>query len=106
MSHCAFRELVIPDGVTVIDNYAFDYCEQLGKVTLGKGVRSIGDFAFDGCKKLKSVVSHIPANELFEISDNVFGNIDEECVLYVPKGAAKRYEKTYGWNVFTKIVEM
>ena len=106
MSHCGFKELVIPENVTTIENYAFDYCELLEKVVIGKSVETIGDFAFDNCKRLKSVTSHIPAETLPDISNYVFSNIDEECILYVPKGAKSTYENTNGWNRFAKIVEM
>ena len=106
LSHCAFIEIVIPDGVTEIGQYAFDYNEKLERVVIGKGVRAIGDYAFDGCKRLTKVVSHIPANELFEVRSNVFGNVGENCVLYVPRGAESVYRATHGWNVFTTIVEL
>lgn len=106
LSHCGITELTIPDNVTIIDDYAFDYCEQLEKVVIGKNVESIGNFAFDGCRRLTSVVSHIPADSLFEIDNNVFGNINAKCVLYVPKGAKRTYEKRYGWSGFARIVEM
>ena len=106
LSHCAFVELAIPDGVTTIGQYAFDCNKMLEKVVIGKGVRSIGDFAFDGCKRLTKVVSHIPASELFEVNKNVFGNIGEGCVLYVPRGARSAYKNTPGWNIFARIVEM
>ena len=106
LSHCAFIEIVIPDAVTEIGQYAFDYNEKLEKVVIGKGVRAIGDYAFDGCKRLTKVVSHIPADELFEVSSNVFGNVGEDCVLYVPRGAGSVYRNTHGWNVFTTIVEL
>ena len=106
LSHCGFKELVIPENVTTIENYAFDYCELLEKVVIGKSVETIGDFAFDNCKRLKSVTSHIPAETLPDISNYVFSNIDEECILYVPKGTKSTYENTNGWNRFAKIVEM
>lgn len=106
LSRCALAQVVIPDEVTTIGEYAFDYNEKLSKVVIGKSVRSIGDYAFDGCKKLSKVVSRIPAKELFEISNSVFGNINDSCVLYVPKGAKRAYENTRGWDLFAKIVEM
>ena len=61
---------------------------------------------FEGCHKLATVVSHIPAHALFEVNNNVFGNISEDCVLYVPKGAATTYKNTHGWAGFSRIVEM
>ena len=106
LSHCSFKELVIPDSVSVIGDYAFDYSERLESVTVGCGVRSIGYAAFDGCKRLVSVTSRIPAENLFEIDNTVFGNIDKDCILYVPRGAKKVYSNTYGWDCFADIVEI
>ena len=106
LSHCGYHELVIPHAVTTIGDYAFDFCEYLETVTIGCGVREIGYCAFDGCRKLKKVISHIPGDSLFIIDHSVFGNIVKECVLYVPKGSKKVYEKTKGWNLFSKIEEM
>ena len=104
-SHCAFTELVIPDGVTRIADFAFDCCEQLHTLTLGKGVREIGTAAFEGCSRLSTVVSHIPASELFAIDRSTFDRIGKECTLYVPRGAKSAYARTPGWDNFTRIVE-
>ena len=106
LSHCGFSELLIPNGVRTIGDYAFDYCEKLETVTIGSGVQEIGYCAFDGCKRLETVISHIPAESLFEIDRSVFGNINNDCILYVPKGSKKVYENTFGWDVFSKIEEM
>ena len=106
LSHCAFEELVIPDSVVASGAYAFDCNRHLEKVVIGAGCRAIGDCAFDGCHKLATVVSRIPAHALFEVNNNVFGNISKDCVLYVPKGAAAAYKNTHGWAGFSRIVEM
>jgi hypothetical protein len=34
-----------------------------------------------------------------------FNLIDEDCVLYVPRGAKKAYAHTFGWNRFDSIKE-
>ncbi|MCQ2227698.1 MAG: leucine-rich repeat domain-containing protein [Bacteroidales bacterium] len=44
--------LVIPDGVTAINDYAFKNCLGLTSVTIPEGVGSIGDYAFSGCSGL------------------------------------------------------
>lgn len=105
LSHCAFKEVVIPDGVTHLGDYAMDCCERLETLTIGRGVRHIGYAAFENCKRLKRVVSRIPADSLFVIDNSVFNNIAEDCVLYVPRGAKKVYEQTFGWNRFDGIKE-
>ena len=38
--------VTIPDSVTSIEKYAFEYCRSLKNVIIGNGVRSIGDRAF------------------------------------------------------------
>ena len=48
-------DLVIPDGVTSIGDYAFYCCYGLTSVTIGEGVTSIGERAFAGCIKLVEV---------------------------------------------------
>jgi hypothetical protein len=51
--------LVIPDGVTAIQDETFRDCPELTSVTIPQGVRTIGHQAFAGCPKL--TVAAIPA---------------------------------------------
>lgn len=48
-------ELIIPDGVTSIDDYAFRGCSGLTSVTIPDSVTSIGDNAFYNCSDMTSV---------------------------------------------------
>ena len=48
-------DLVIPDGVTNIENYAFSGCTGLKSVTIPNSVTSIGNYAFYQCSGLTSV---------------------------------------------------
>ena len=48
-------ELVIPDTVTEIKDYAFYNCTGLTSVTIGNSVTSIGNYAFYNCNGLTSV---------------------------------------------------
>ena len=45
----------IPDSVTSIGNYAFEYCDILTSITIPDSVTSIGNYAFDLCYNLKDV---------------------------------------------------
>jgi hypothetical protein len=105
LSHCAYKELDIPNSVTHIEDYACDCCEYLETLTIGSGVRHIGYAAFEGCRKLSKVVSHIPADSLFVIDSSTFNNISPDCILYVPRGAKKAYQNTFGWHRFAKVLE-
>lgn len=48
--------LVIPDGVTSINKYAFDGCTGLTTVTIPNNIISIEDYAFPNCGDLNSVI--------------------------------------------------
>ena len=48
-------DLVIPDNVKEIKNYAFYRCTGLTSVTIGNSVKSIGEYTFYNCKSLKSI---------------------------------------------------
>ena len=43
----------VPDGVEIIDDYAFNECTNLVTVTLPKGLTDICDYAFSDCSGLK-----------------------------------------------------
>ena len=48
--------VVIPDGVTYIDNESFKDCDKLTKVTIPSSADYIGYNAFDGCASLETVI--------------------------------------------------
>ena len=48
-------DLVIPDSVTSIGNYAFCNCSGLTNLTIGASVMNIGNYAFGSCSKLTNV---------------------------------------------------
>ena len=61
---------IIPDGYTIIGDYAFNWCESLTSVHIPDSVTSIGDHAFNCCESLTSV--HIP-DSVTSIGDYAFG---------------------------------
>ena len=48
-------EVIIPDGITSIENWAFNGCRELTSITIPKSVTEIGAFAFNGCSGLTSM---------------------------------------------------
>lgn len=103
MNGIEVKDLVIPDGVTSIGNFAFGGCSGLTSVTIPKSITSIGAVAFDGCD-LPTVVSLI--DNPFVISSSTFTqNTLKNATLYVPEGTIEKYKAIGGWKDFSFIEE-
>jgi hypothetical protein len=76
------RDLVIPNTVDSIHNYAFKDCFSLTSVSIGNSVTSIGDYAFDGCSSLTSVTI---GNSLTSIGKNAFFNCSSLTSINIPE---------------------
>ena len=85
--HCPARkpngQYVIPNSVTRIDNYAFEYCSNLTSVTIPNSVMSIGYFAFHSCTSLTSVT--IP-NGVTSIESSTFSGCTSLISVTIPNG--------------------
>ena len=92
------KDLVIPDGVESIGNFAFGGCTALTSVTIPNSVNTIGEYSFDGCDI--PIVASLIENP-FEISSETFTqNTFKNATLYVPKGTIDKYKATNGWKEF------
>ncbi len=79
------KNLVIPESVDKIGNYAFYGCSDLSSVSIGKGVKSIGKFSFSGCNNLVSVTinSNTIASESYSSTSTLSGMFGEHVTEYV-----------------------
>ena len=80
------KDLVIPDGVTSIGNYAFDGCSSLTSVTIPNSVTSIGDYAFCGCSSMTNAT--IP-NSVTSIGDYAFWNCGNMTSVAIPNSVTR-----------------
>jgi len=83
--------IVIPDGVTSIDNYAFAYCYKLSSITIPNSVKSIGTYAFLYCESLETL--SIP-NSVTSIGEFAFTASGLTSVI-IPNGITYIIDNTF-----------
>ena len=54
-------ELIVPDSVTILNDYAFYGCSNLVTITLPETLSQIGEHTFDDCESLQSI--RVPMNK-------------------------------------------
>lgn len=69
-SESTIAEVVLPDTLTVIDDYAFDSCSNLQKIDFSDKITDLGDYSFSGAG-LNTVC--IPSSVIF-LGNYVFSN--------------------------------
>ena len=102
-------DLVFPEGISSIGNYAFQYWKNLTSVVIGNSVTSIGEGAFQYCPNLKNVTigssvttvgqyafrsctdmqNLVVGNSVNSIGDQAFYNCGDLRSIVVVKGNSK-----------------
>ena len=98
------KNLIIPEGVTSIGNYAFAKCYRLLSITIPDGVTSIGYHAFALCSNLQNIYYY--SEQVPETSDNVFENSNYDATLHVPAASVSAYQAVAPWKNFKEIVAL
>ena len=78
---CSLSNIAIPDSVTDIGDYAFEYCCSLSNMVIPNSVTSIGDYAFYGCRSLSNIV--IP-DSVTKIGDYTFSVCSSLSKIVIP----------------------
>ena len=78
-------EVIVPDTVTRISDYAFRDCQNVKVVVLPDTIESIGSHAFDGCHRLTSI--NLP-DSVTNIGSYAFANCTSLASIQIPKGVS------------------
>ena len=87
-------DLVIPDSVTSIGDYAFSGCDGLTSITIPDSVTSIGDSAFYACSGLTSIT--IP-DSVTSIGGDAFLGCSGLTSVTIGDGVTTMGDGVFGW---------
>ena len=82
----------IPNSITSIGNYAFEYSGSLERISIPESVTSIGEAAFDGCSSLVSI--NIP-NNVTEIKDSTFSRCWNLKNIIIPESVTSIGDRAF-----------
>lgn len=88
----ALGSIILPSGMTKINNLGFTGCTKLTSVTLPETLETIGGDAFLGCSSLKSII--IP-NSVTSISGSAFESCMALTYVKLPDGITELSESTF-----------
>ena len=97
------KDLVIPNTVDSIHNYAFYKYTSLTSITIPNSVTSIGDGAFYGCSAFSSITCEAATPPT--IGSSAFNGVSKSIPVYVPCGTVSAYNAAGGWFSFYNIQE-
>ena len=97
------KHISLPQTLEKIGEGAF-YWNNLESLDIPGSVKTIDDKAFSGCKYLKSVYLHVSSPAEISIGKDVFEDISEDAVLYVPKGSLAAFVSDASWNSAFKTI--
>lgn len=97
-TNCTLLDLSRVTGVTAVPSYAFDYTN-LESVYLPVTIEKIGYRAFYECKQLSSLIVYAMTPPVLE--NQVFTNVPEGLIVYVPASSINQYQDAEGWKNFT-----
>ena len=101
--------MIIPEGVTKIEEYSFYGCKSIPSITIPSSVTEIHYGAFDGCTNLKDIYCYAPtvpstASDAFNMSFNA--SYLSQVTLHVPAASISAYQATEPWKNFKEIVAL
>lgn len=90
-------DVIIPEGVKRIGDYAFNLCKGLRSVVISNSVTTVGKYAFGRCKKLISVTL---GNGVIRIKDSAFAWCENLASITIPDNVTKLGDDVF-WDCYS-----
>jgi hypothetical protein len=88
------KTVAIPDGISVIGQYAFKNCTSLKELDLPASVTCLGWGAFQGCK-----FDHLIIRGMLDFRSTIerliFDKMDTSTIIYTPASQVEKIKKIY-----------
>lgn len=95
-------DLVIPEGITAINSYAFVMWSGLTSVTMPDSVTTIGDHAFWSCSALTNIYCKPITPPT--LGATVFSRIAANATIYVPSASVETYQAATNWSSYSSMM--
>ena len=96
------QAIELPSTIDIIGPQAFYNCQMLDDLVIPASVSTISHEAFANCKNLKSI-TFLSSSPAILIVNNVFDNLPEDYVIYVPEEAVDTYKQQ--WSLFADHIQ-
>lgn len=96
LNNSEVRELVIPEGITEIGNYVFEYGQSITSVSIPSSVKKIGDYAFYMCNAINTV--NIPLFGLETIGASAFDSCSNLKNITFPETISYIGSSSFTWT--------
>lgn len=96
------RQLVIPDNVGEIKDYAFSGCSDITSISLGKQLKRIGNEVWDNLSDISEIYCY--ASNPPVITETSFGSISTSTPLYISILDINNYYDAPYWYSFTNMI--
>ena len=100
---CAVEEIVLPESVKKIGDYAFSEVDTLNKINLPDSITEIGEWAFYRCNGLTSI--ELPEN-LEILGNNAFAECGNLIEVYIPQNGSIKKIGDYAFSEIASLKEI
>lgn len=95
--------LIIEDGVTTIESYAFSNFRKVVTLSLPSTLTSIGNYTFESYAACNTIIckAAVPPT----ITTSSFQNLKSTCVFKVPAASVAAYQAAPNWSAFASRIQ-